>query len=327
VNTDSSGTAVGEQGSYPFGEFWYSSDTTTKWRFTSYERDAESGNDYAMFRYYSNRLGRFLTPDPLAGSIANPQSLNRYGYVTNDPVNLIDPLGLDCYWWVEWERLISSNGEVGPKKIKSARLLGCDPEIRHLLPIDLAQWDDLHLRLDRLARLVAKTLKELGEEVKAAVCSAAPEGRVTGVGGNVGAIGAPGGTAQVLVNYNTGEVSASASGNLAVGPNGGAQAQAFAGFVYNLGSSNSNFSGDFAGGHLSAGPLGLFGAQSPNGTTAAGVTAGGNLLKWPVSFSGFAGHTSDQIPLGEVTDVWNLLTIPGVADLALYQLQQVCRGE
>ena len=47
-----------------------------------------------MFRYHVNRLGRFSSPDPLAGSLANPQSLNRYSYVVSDPVNLTDPLGL-----------------------------------------------------------------------------------------------------------------------------------------------------------------------------------------------------------------------------------------
>jgi RHS repeat-associated protein len=97
MTTDAQGTKIGEQGNYPFGEFWYSSSATTKWRFTSYERDAESGNDYAIFRYHSNRLGRFLTPDPLARSVASPQSLNRYSYVLNNPVNFIDPLGLACY--------------------------------------------------------------------------------------------------------------------------------------------------------------------------------------------------------------------------------------
>ncbi|MFQ5904177.1 MAG: RHS repeat domain-containing protein, partial [Candidatus Binatia bacterium] len=91
----SGGTKIGEQNHYPFGEAWNPSGTTTKWQFTSYERDTESSLDYAMFRYDSSRLGRFLTPDPLAGSIANPQSLNRYAYVLNDPVNLIDPLGLE----------------------------------------------------------------------------------------------------------------------------------------------------------------------------------------------------------------------------------------
>jgi RHS repeat-associated protein len=95
--TDSSGNVIGEQGHYPFGEQCYAQSTTTKWQFTSYERDAESGNDYATFRYDVNRLGRFASPDLLAGSVADPQSLNRYAYVLNDPVNFVDPLGLrDC---------------------------------------------------------------------------------------------------------------------------------------------------------------------------------------------------------------------------------------
>jgi len=108
INSNGSGSLVGQQGNYPFGQAWYSSSTTTKWRFTSYERDAESNLDYAIFRYDSNRLGRFMSPDPLAGSIRNPQSLNRYSYVNNDPVNLIDPLGLYCIgiMWIDREGTI-----------------------------------------------------------------------------------------------------------------------------------------------------------------------------------------------------------------------------
>src|SRR4029077_7840058 len=92
--TDPSGTKIGEQGHFPVGESWYASSTTTKWQFTSYERDAESGNDFAVARSYINRLGRFSSPDPLAGKPADPQSLNRYSYVGNDPINLVDPSGL-----------------------------------------------------------------------------------------------------------------------------------------------------------------------------------------------------------------------------------------
>jgi len=57
-------------------------------------RDAETALDHTWFRQYSSAQGRWLTPDPLAGSVFNPQSLNRYSYVVNSPTNLIDPLGL-----------------------------------------------------------------------------------------------------------------------------------------------------------------------------------------------------------------------------------------
>ena len=40
------------------------------------------------------RNDRWTSPDPLGGSVGNPQSLNLYGYVLNDPMNWIDPLGL-----------------------------------------------------------------------------------------------------------------------------------------------------------------------------------------------------------------------------------------
>ena len=91
--TDSSGKTVAQLGHYPFGESWYNT-SSDKLLFTSYERDSESGNDYAMTRSAVNRLARFSSPDPLSGSIGNPQSLNQFSYVLNDSTNLIDPLGL-----------------------------------------------------------------------------------------------------------------------------------------------------------------------------------------------------------------------------------------
>ena len=95
VTTDSNGTVVGQQAHFPYGEDWYASSSTTKFKFTSHERDSESGNDYAMMRTSVNRLGRFSSPDLLAGSIFNPQSLNRFAYALNDAINLADPQGLD----------------------------------------------------------------------------------------------------------------------------------------------------------------------------------------------------------------------------------------
>jgi RHS repeat-associated protein len=92
VVTDSSGNTLEQLGHYPFGESWYNA-SNDKHLFTSYERDAESGNDYAMARSYINRLGRFSALDVSRASRSNPQSLGRYTYVTDDPINSIDPTG------------------------------------------------------------------------------------------------------------------------------------------------------------------------------------------------------------------------------------------
>jgi RHS repeat-associated protein len=69
--------------------------------FTGKERDAEdtvSGNDYFGARFYASNFGRFMSPDPSGGHLMNPQSLNRYAYVHNSPLNMIDPTGLDCVY-------------------------------------------------------------------------------------------------------------------------------------------------------------------------------------------------------------------------------------
>lgn len=93
LNTDSNGNKIGEQGHYPYGEAWYVSGTTTKFLFTSYERDGESANDYAMARFYISRFGRFSSVDPVLGRPNDPQSWNRYAYARNDPINITDPTG------------------------------------------------------------------------------------------------------------------------------------------------------------------------------------------------------------------------------------------
>ncbi len=44
-------------------------------------------------RYYNPQLGRWTQQDPVAGSLGNPDSLNRYLYAKDDPVNMVDPSG------------------------------------------------------------------------------------------------------------------------------------------------------------------------------------------------------------------------------------------
>ncbi len=56
----------------------------------------DTGNDgyQTPNRYYIPRHSRWLTPDPVAGDITNPQSLNLYAYVLNNPTSFTDSLGL-----------------------------------------------------------------------------------------------------------------------------------------------------------------------------------------------------------------------------------------
>ena len=56
-------------------------------------QDAASGLLYLRSRFYMPELGIFISPDTAEGDIEQPQSLNKYAYCCNDPVNNIDPLG------------------------------------------------------------------------------------------------------------------------------------------------------------------------------------------------------------------------------------------
>jgi RHS repeat-associated protein len=66
-------------------------------RYTGKERDAESGLDNFGARYYASSMGRWMSPDWSANpeavpysSLGNPQSLNLYGYVNNNPLSHAD---------------------------------------------------------------------------------------------------------------------------------------------------------------------------------------------------------------------------------------------
>src|SRR5271165_263547 len=71
-------------------------------RFTGKERDTESGNDYFEARYYSSAMGRFMSPDWSAkeepvpyAKLDDPQSLNLYAYVQNNPLSRVHADGHD----------------------------------------------------------------------------------------------------------------------------------------------------------------------------------------------------------------------------------------
>jgi RHS repeat-associated protein len=98
VITNASGTITKESDYYPYGgEIPVTTGDSNRYKFTGKERDSESGLDNFGARYDSSSLGRFMTPDWAARPTAvpyavfgDPQSLNLYGYVRNDPVSRAD---------------------------------------------------------------------------------------------------------------------------------------------------------------------------------------------------------------------------------------------
>jgi RHS repeat-associated protein len=75
------------------------------YKFTGKERDAESGLDFFGARYYASSMGRFMSPDwssrPSAvpySNLTDPQSLNLYEYVGNNPLSRMDADGHVWDW-------------------------------------------------------------------------------------------------------------------------------------------------------------------------------------------------------------------------------------
>jgi RHS repeat-associated protein len=100
ARTDLSGTACEKIASLPFGDGQTITGTCgdiSPRHFTGKERDTESGLDNFGARFDASNLGRFMSPDPIGGHQEDPQTMNRYSYVRNNPLNLTDPTGLDFY--------------------------------------------------------------------------------------------------------------------------------------------------------------------------------------------------------------------------------------
>jgi RHS repeat-associated protein len=101
VTTTNTGVVCYDADFYPYGgERSYTNTCPQNYKFAGKERDAESGLDYFGARYYGSALGRFVTPDWAAKATAvpyadfgDPQSLNLYAYVRNNPLSKADPDG------------------------------------------------------------------------------------------------------------------------------------------------------------------------------------------------------------------------------------------
>jgi RHS repeat-associated protein len=181
-------------------------------RSTAKERDTESGNDYFGARYYASTMGRWLSPDWSAkyepvpyAKLDNPQTLNLYAYVLNNPLTHFDPDGHACdsLWHC-------AQGFLNAVEVKVSATLGTQRSVR---------WG------------VAKAeyhATVAGVEGKSGLGGGNKEATVsTGIGASASASGGP---AKASVSVNAGaqvsttdEASAnvSASAKVALGPTSG----------------------------------------------------------------------------------------------------------
>lgn len=97
---------------YPYGgeRPAYTNTCSQNYKFTGKERDQETNNDYFGARYYRSGIGRFMSPDWSAkaepvpyAKLGNPQTLNLYTYVGNNPLGAADPDGHACDNWLQNE--------------------------------------------------------------------------------------------------------------------------------------------------------------------------------------------------------------------------------
>jgi RHS repeat-associated protein len=112
IDERNSTAAIGIRASAQLNRIWP--------RYTGKERDNESGNDYMFARYYNSATGRFLSPDWSAkedpvpyAKMDNPQSLNLYSYVYNNPLVRADADG-HCPECIEWGTQLLDEEESNP---------------------------------------------------------------------------------------------------------------------------------------------------------------------------------------------------------------------
>jgi hypothetical protein len=159
-----------------------------------------------------------------------------------------------------------------------------------------------------------------------------PSGRTIGVSGGVGAVGSVIGGGELVVNYDSGQVSAFVFGGAQVGWNGGLSGSLYSAYIYGLDRSNSNYSAAFTGVNAGAGIGSVFVASSsgkltggargllPNGRpTVVGGGVGASLVG-DFSFGASSTHYTKPLQLGKF---WPLASSP--TDALLFTARQLCK--
>jgi RHS repeat-associated protein len=94
VMTTATGTKEEDLAYYPYGGTRINTGTVNvPYKYTGKELDASTGLYFYEARYYDATLGRFISADTIVQNPHDPQALNRYSYVRNNPLRYVDPSG------------------------------------------------------------------------------------------------------------------------------------------------------------------------------------------------------------------------------------------
>jgi RHS repeat-associated protein len=91
----------------------------SRWGYTGHTAlGVTMGLNHMNGRVEDSIIGRFLSPDPNVPDPGNTQSWNRYSYVNNNPLTMMDPSG---FWQVQHFTL-ADGGDIGPPGISIGTL-------------------------------------------------------------------------------------------------------------------------------------------------------------------------------------------------------------
>ena len=311
--------------------------------FGGLERDAESGTEHAQFRNYASAQGRWLAPDPYMGSynLSNPQSMNRYAYVLNNPLSLVDPTGLDC-----GDSNGTDIGDAGGTGIEVGG--GCNPPDPP--PSQPGNWcggvawgTEGCIQApcgypgaapcsggggsSGTASAATSGTSSAPSSVVAKICGALPSGTVVSVSGN-GNYGGTGGSLDLVTNATTGEVTGFFSPGYFAGPTT-AGASLTGGYTLgNLGAGNSNFAGGFTGASVGWGIFAGSAATSSGGpaSPASGISpfSAGHVTTVSAGFQTPGRGASLSTTFSLPTQLGSFWTLIDPATAALFAAHQAC---
>lgn len=148
---------LGDYEYQPYGAILSEAGVSVSARFAGLIRNDTDSLYFASFRYYAQSSGRWTTRDPLGRIDGN----NFYGYVKDNPINLVDPLGL----WAIGEADPNINTIVcdgkGNVKIQLGNL-GNDPNFKRCVGACIRRHEASH--------------KEDVDAVQPGICKNQPEG-------------------------------------------------------------------------------------------------------------------------------------------------------